>query len=496
MQKQKFNLDIKQKYKAGLVLFLMYIIMSAMFLLNSEIKFTENIQKGILLLILLLLVTFSLYFYLVAFAKKYIAEIKCTVMIAVLFLICLQLNMLFKGNTIIYSRPLFTFAMLATILIGKQKGIILNFFFLTALFLYDIYANSFSFENIVTIYSIVAGSCGGILAVISISQNSRRFDSVMSAFKLGIVSMLAGVLVYSIFFTIDIAIVFVGIFSYLSSLFSLLLYLGLLPIFERLFNIITTYRLNELTDHNRTLLKQLSIIAPGTFNHSLILSNLAEACAIAIGENPQIARAAAYYHDIGKIKNPQYFKENQYDKNPHDDLTPELSANFIKKHATDGYNLCKEYNLPDEIANICLEHHGTTIIKYFYIQAKKYTEGGLSIKQFCYDGPKPTSKIAAIIMIADACEAAIRVLKNREKETIEKQVKEIVNERMEFEQFSDCDITIKDIYIIMQQIVKISAGIYHDRTYYPKLKFTKEDKKETEKDNLEQENQENKENKE
>ncbi len=477
MQKEELiKLDFKQKTSAAAVLFLMFVIMCALFLLNGgEAPFTQNTGKGVFLLFILLLLTAGLYFYLEAFSKASIADLKRACLIAVLFLITFQFNILFKGTALVYSRPLFTFAMLVTVLIGKQEGLFLNAYFMLCLYLFDVYADNYSFTGAPAVYTLICSFVCGTAAVILTAQNSRRFDTIMSAFKLGFLSLLSGAAVFSLMEGISTNVFFIAVSSYLSAHFSLLLHLGLLPLFERIFNIITAYRLSELTDHNRSLLKKLATVAPGTFNHSLAVGNLAEACAIAIGENPQLARAAAYYHDIGKIKNPLYFKENQDEVNPHNDLTPELSANFIKKHASEGYAICRKYRLPEEIANICLEHHGTTVIKYFYFQARKFTEGELSTKQFRYAGPKPNSKIAAIIMIADAAEASIRMLTDRSKKVIEAQVKEIIDERMDLEQFSECDITMKDIYTIIEQIVKISAGIYHERTDYPKLKFSRGD---------------------
>ena len=477
MQKEHLiSLNIKQKLKAVTILFVMFILLSVLFVVNAEeVNFYDYTEKGIMMFMLLFLLTAGLYFYLETFAKRCIVNIKFIYLIALLFLIAFQLNVIFKGAAIIYARPLLTLAMLITVLVGKKEGLFINVYLMLTLYFFDVYSAGFVFGNASSVYSMLSLFINGTVAVIFTAMNNRRFDTILSAFKLGFLSLMTGVLVYMLFEGVNTSVFFVALSSYLSAHFSLLLYLGLLPLFERFFNIITSYRLNELTDHNRNLLKKLAMVAPGTFNHCLAVSNLAEACAIAIGENPQIARAAAYYHDIGKIKNPLYFKENQDEINPHDDLTPELSANFIKKHAIEGYNLCRQYRLPEEIADICLEHHGTTVIKYFYYQAKKYTEGGLSTKQFRYSGPKPRSKIAAIIMIVDAAEASIRVLTDRKKSVIEAQVKEIIDERMDLEQFSDCDITMRDIYTIIEQIVKISAGIYHDRTDYPKIKFSGRD---------------------
>lgn len=472
MQKENLIvLTLKQKLHAAAVIAAAFVIVIALFILNGGIKAGQYFNSAAVFFLVILLGA-GVYFYIEAFSKKSIQRIRHTLLIAVALLISFQLCALFNGEFLSYARPLYAFAMIITILCGKQEGLVLNAYFTALLYLFDVYYSGFDFIAPYAVYSGISCLLSGTVAVIFTVQNNRRLDTVLSAFKLGFLSMLAGVAVFAAIKGPTVDIFLIGISAFLSALFSLLIYLGLLPLLERIFNIITFYRLSELTDHNRSLLKKLAQYAPGTFNHSIAVANLAEACAIAIGESPQLARAAAYYHDIGKIKYPQFFKENQGKENPHDDLTPELSASFIKKHAVEGYNLCREHRLPEEIASICLEHHGTTVIKYFYYQATKYTEGDLSTNQFRYPGPKPKSRIAAIIMIADAAEAAIRVLPDRNKEVIEQQVREIIDERMDLDQFSDCDITMHDIYTIINQIVNISLGIYHDRTDYPKLKFT------------------------
>jgi putative nucleotidyltransferase with HDIG domain len=244
----------------------------------------------------------------------------------------------------------------------------------------------------------------------------------------------------------------------------------LLPIFEAIFKKVSHFKYSELTDHKATLIKKLIKNAPGTFNHSIVVSNIAEACAAAIDEDSLLARTCAYYHDIGKLRRPEFFKENQTDGiNPHDDLTPELSANIIKSHALDGSKLAEKHRLPKEIADICVQHHGTLPIIYFYDKAKKFTDGDVDIMQFCYPGPKPKSKIAAIIMIADGCEAAARALQDRSRENVTKVVRQIVNDRMALGQFEDCEITLKELNIIIHTVVNNLTGVYHSRVEYPKV---------------------------
>jgi len=215
--------------------------------------------------------------------------------------------------------------------------------------------------------------------------------------------------------------------------------------------------------------------APGTFTHCLIVATLAENCAASIGESVLQARAASYYHDLGKIKEPEFFSENQRGYNPHDELSPELSTDIIRSHTRVGAEFIKEKNLPTFLADVASQHHGTLPIKYFYARAKKYTENEIDIKDFSYMGPKPQTKIAAIIMICDASEAKVRTMTDRAPDKVDKAVKDIIEERMELEQFTDCDITLRELEIIRDCIVTTLAGVYHNRVKYPKLKIKKDE---------------------
>lgn len=251
---------------------------------------------------------------------------------------------------------------------------------------------------------------------------------------------------------------------------TVLLALMLQPIMEVIFNINSNFRLMELCDHHRPLLLRLAQYAPGTFNHSLTVANLAETCARAINENTYFARAAAYYHDVGKLKNTRYFKENQFNEtNPHDGLTPEVSCDIIRKHAMQGGEICREYRIPQEIAAITAEHHGTMPIIYFYNKAREITDREIDIKDYRYLGPIPSSKVAAIIMICDAAEATVRAMKEHSYEKVEKVVKDIIDQRLRYGQFDNCDITLKDLAVIKDTIVSAFGGLYHERIKYPEI---------------------------
>jgi putative nucleotidyltransferase with HDIG domain len=219
------------------------------------------------------------------------------------------------------------------------------------------------------------------------------------------------------------------------------------------------------------ILKKLQIEAPGTYHHSMMVAQLAEACAAAIGENVDYARAAALYHDVGKLHEPDHFTENQGDYNLHDELTPELSADIIRSHANDGYALIHNHHLPDFLADVAVQHHGTMPIRYFYAKALKMTDGELNIEDFSYLGPKPQTKIAAIVMIADSAEAVVRAAKAHTPEATEKCIRSVIEERMDLEQFSECDVTLADLTKIRMALVNALTGVNHHRIKYPNIKY-------------------------
>ena len=245
------------------------------------------------------------------------------------------------------------------------------------------------------------------------------------------------------------------------------------PIFESIFNIITNTKLNELIDNNAPLIKMLINDALGTFNHSLAVASFAEVCALRIGENPYLAKACAYYHDVGKTKNPTFFTENQSGYNPHDELLPEVSAKILRAHTTDGFELCKKYRIPIEVAAVTVQHHGTLPMAVFYAKAKKLTDGEVDIREYSYHGQTPVTKIAAIIMICDACEAALRSRNKPTAAEVDALVSGIINDRIARKQFDNCDITMRDLNVIKQTIIGLYGGVYHERISYPSGKIAK-----------------------
>ena len=314
------------------------------------------------------------------------------------------------------------------------------------------------------------------VSMISISKIrfSKRFDLIITGLKISLTGVLVVACVYILEkYLIDIDNLLILrdlLLIFLNGVLSGIIALGTLPILESSFGIITPYGLAELADHNQPLLKRLQFEAPGTYHHSLMVSNLAEAAAEAIGANPILARVGSFYHDIGKLKRPLFFVENQSYfgiENPHTKLNPRLSKMVITAHPKDGVEIAKEYHLPSIIHAFILQHHGEGLASYFYRQAIE-EEGIDNVKeeQFRYTGPKPNMKETAILMIADAVESAVRALKTPSNEEIEEIIDKIIKERLNDGQFSDCPLTLKDLKVIATTFNRILRGMQHNRIKY------------------------------
>jgi putative nucleotidyltransferase with HDIG domain len=243
----------------------------------------------------------------------------------------------------------------------------------------------------------------------------------------------------------------------------------LIYIFEKIFGFLSDATLMELSDTNQPLLRKLAEKAPGTFQHSMQVANLAEEAIFKIGGNTLLVRTGALYHDIGKMDNALYFIENQTsDINPHDHLEFDQSAEIIINHVTHGIEIAKKYNLPEQIIDFIRTHHGTTAVQYFYRSyLKKYPEKKVDINKFTYPGPKPFTKEMAVLMMADSVEAAARSLKSINKEVIRDLVENIIQYQFTENQFENVDLTIKEINKIKDIFRKRLINIYHARVEYP-----------------------------
>jgi len=311
--------------------------------------------------------------------------------------------------------------------------------------------------------------CAGIIAIISLTKIYRRGKLFMTAIYI--------FLAYSVVF-FGMALIQEGSVSHIQwktfLMFAgngvlILLSYPMMYVFEKFFGFLSDARLVELSDTNQPLLRELAEKAPGTFQHSLQVANLAEQAATRTGSNPLLIRTGALYHDIGKMANPMYFIENQTDGiNPHDQLESGQSAKIITDHVRKGVEMARRYNLPTQIIDFIRTHHGTNLVRFFYSSyLNKNLENNLERGLFSYPGPKPFSRAMAILMMADAVEAASRSLRNPGQEEIERMVENIINGLIADEQFTDADITFRHINEIKMIFKRRLVNIYHTRIAYP-----------------------------
>ncbi|MCX7833442.1 MAG: HDIG domain-containing protein [Ignavibacteria bacterium] len=316
--------------------------------------------------------------------------------------------------------------------------------------------------------------CGSVLAIFSVRDIKNRSQIFRSAififigYSLSIIALgMDKIQTESNIFT-DL------IFAIINSVMSPIIAYGLLIFYERTFKITTDLTLLELADFNHPLLKKLSTVAPGTFHHSVIMANLAEAAAEAIGANRILTRVGCYYHDIGKILKPEYYVENQIDKkSKHEKLNPTISAKVIISHVKEGIELAKEYKLPQEVIDFIPMHHGTTLVSYFYQKAKNVVDEekeDISDYIYRYPGPKPQTKETGIVMLADTIEAATRTIEEPTPGKLEDKIDEIIKKRFIEGELDECELTLKDLSKIKLAFLKILVGIHHQRIKYPEEK--------------------------
>ena len=435
-------------------------------------SFFGNVNDVIHTIVLLILVAAVIVVYFFFEDRSFLKKPANLEMIFLIVEVCVVVCSIFSLYVNSYIRPLALVALLTLFLTNRRHAMFMQVIFCIIVLLTDtIVTNAQTLDSVMTYLSLVIGYTSGLLAIFCMGKVNSRGKLLIRSIFISFPTVIC----------VAVPVIGYGTENVLISLFSGLasgpiavgLFILFLPIFEGIFRKITCFKLAELTDHKSKLIRKMIKNAPGTFNHAIVVSNIAEACAIAIDEDALLARTCAYYHDVGKLRRPEFFSENQpTGVNPHDDLTPELSTNIIKAHAQDGYEYAVKSRLPKEIADVCVQHHGTLPILYFYNKAKKFTDGEVDVKQYCYEGPKPQTKIAAIIMIADGCEAVIRTLKDRSRENVLKTVNKIIDDRMDLGQFDECEITIKELDIIAETIVNNCTGIYHSRVKYPKIKIT------------------------
>jgi hypothetical protein len=316
---------------------------------------------------------------------------------------------------------------------------------------------------------------GSLVAAYGVQRCTERGTLIKAGLKVGMINLLLALsieMIYGSLYSADTLIAACA--GFIGGILAAIITTGFLPLMEMSFGYTTDIKLLELASLDQPLLRQLLVQAPGTYHHSVVVSNLVEATAQAVNANPLLAKVCAYYHDIGKMKKPLYFVENQTSgENRHEKLAPSMSSLILIAHVKDGVELAKEYGLGKEITDTIQQHHGTSLISYFYQKAKEKAEtsggkyAGVKEEDFRYPGPKPQTKEAGLVMLADMVEAATRSLSDPTPSRIQGTVQKMINKAFSDGQLDECELTLKDLHEIAKSFNKTLSGIFHQRVKYP-----------------------------
>ena len=426
---------------------------------------------GLAFLIFLLLASLYYYFYNLEEKKEmkhtHLMQFSLIFLLSILIMKVISLIDVLEYADLVYIFPAAVGAMLIRILINENLAVLVTI--ITAICGSIIFNEGVSGSIHMTVGIYILCSC--LAGIMFMSNNHHRSKIFMGGLFVAVVNV---IVIFSLAFIRNEQYDFkeIGvtiIIALMSGILSAVLTIGLLPFFEAGFGILSSMSLIELSNPNHPLLKKILTEAPGTYHHSIMVANLAESACEAIGANGLLARVGCYYHDIGKTIRPKFFIENQMNiENPHDRLPPEASKNIIMSHVKDGAELLKKHRLPKEIVDIAEQHHGTTLLKFFYYKVKQSGED-VTEEEYRYPGPKAQTKESAIVGIADSVEAAVRSMSQPTPEQIEDLVRKIISDRLQDNQFNECDLTLKELEKVTNSLCESLKGIFHPRIEYPEM---------------------------
>lgn len=389
-------------------------------------------------------------------------------MLFTIYMMMVLLIRILANLTIFTIVPVGRFAMLVSLLVGRRMALWLNALFCII--------GCFIFNGDVQflMYALISGT----FAALIIQKTDKRSHLIPAALGMAAVDFVTTISLGFFFgegYSAELLLQS-GIGA-VTGLLSMIVAVGSLPFWENMFEANTPLRLMELTNPNNELLRKLMIEAPGTYHHSLIVANLAETAVYDIGGNTALARAGAYYHDVGKLRYPQFFAENQSGHNPHDELPPEKSAKIITGHTKGGLELAERYKLPPVVRDMIVEHHGNSLVKFFYFKALKlYGAENVNEADYRYQGRIPSSRESAVVMLADTVEAAVRSMLGHGKtmEEAEAAVKNLMKDKLDDGQLNNSGLTLNELETIRLAFLKVFHGMYHERVSYPEQKEIQE----------------------
>ena len=444
-----------------------YAIMRELGMLESEWT-SRDLIPLIGVFIIVAITMFACCWFIIIYRKRVISRTKEMLLLFTLYTVVLMVLWALDGIGF-YFMPILIFTMLTAMLIDTRTAAILNLgFTVIAYFVVD---GTMQY----TVFFVLSGTVICLLSKFTTERNKIMMVSLLVAFvnfALTVAISLAfepHLAVYNIN-----SIIMIGFFAALNGVLTVIVAVGSLPLWEVVFGVVTPIKILDLTNPTNPLMRRLTIEAPGTYHHSLIVANLAETAAYDIGANPHIARAGGYYHDIGKLKYPGFFAENITGPSPHDEMEPSASAKIIMSHIDHGLALAQEYRLPQFLRDIIHEHHATTIVKYFYSKAKEYEEPEKPLTQvneedYRYPFSIPQSRESAIVMLADGIEAAVRavMLKGKDITDMQGMVNKMVKDKLMDGSLAESNLSIKDVDTIAKSFYRVLKGMYHERIPYP-----------------------------
>ncbi|MBM7660795.1 putative nucleotidyltransferase with HDIG domain [Bacillus mesophilus] len=431
----------------------------------------DTSQPFLGLVLLILLFVSAVYFYFRDGKKEELKYTTIYILICSITIILMKIISLFQQinfSEIGYVVPVAMGAILIKLLINERLAMLASIILAISGSIIFNGGISSAFNFSIGIYFLI--SC--IASIIFLGKHNQRAKILQTGLFVGIINfiVLSALVMLKNGHIVSFESTPYFIMSLLSGIVAAVLAIGLLPFFEAGFGILSTMRLIELSNPNHPLLRKILTETPGTYHHSVMVANLSEAACEAIGANGLLARVGSYYHDIGKTKRPQFFIENQMNReNPHDKISAQLSKTIITSHATDGAELLRLHKMPKEIVDIAEQHHGTTLLKYFYHKATQNSEKEVLEAEFRYAGPKAQTKEIAIIGIADSVEAAVRSMNNPSPHKIEGIINSIIKDRLQDGQLDECDITMKELDSIAKSFFETMQGIFHSRIEYPEV---------------------------
>lgn len=405
-----------------------------------------------------IIAAFALYLH--NFQRKIYDNGRLLLVLAIIIVGTVLIAKIVTSFSMLYLVPVVAAGMLTTLLFNVELAI--GAVIVTALYSGLIAGQDFRF--------LLIWLLGGLFAIYTVAHIKHRTDLARGGFLVSLV--IGGLAIAMTFISTSLSLEEMASnlgWGLAGGMVASILTIGVLPFLEKVFGITTDIRLVELSYANQPILRELMIKAPGTYNHSVMTGNLAESAAELVGANPLLARVGAYYHDIGKIKRPLFFVENQIGgENPHDHTNPNLSCLIITSHVKEGVEIAESEGLPKEIIDVIKEHHGTSIVSYFYHRAKEnLVKEEVCESDFRYSGFRPRSREAALVMLADSVEAAARTIAKPTPNRLEQLIKRVIQQKLDDGQLSESDLTLKDLDRIITSFTQILISIYHTRIEYP-----------------------------